>query len=190
MVITLRRGDCTPREGRASEQNCTPRCAIPKDMQACLSFTIRQRRATNRHEKRPRAEVRGLVMRRSTLRTERSPSSTERLAYRKSERRASGCRPGAMSVRRRQTALSPFASRDCLAQQLRKLCDVGCNPPRLVARYQSRRRSPAGLLLEIDIGERLTGLILHNETASLSSTTHGGGKRRWVTCSNLLRPRA
>jgi hypothetical protein len=88
-----------------------------------------------------------------------------------------------MSVRRRQTALSPFASRDCLAQQLRKLCDVGCNPPRLVARYQSRRRSPAGLLLEIDICERLTGLILHNETGFAFLD---GPRRREAALGHLL----
>jgi hypothetical protein len=40
----------------------------------------------------------------------------------------------------------------------------GREPPRLVVRHQSRRRSPAGLLLEIDIRQRAPGGILHDET--------------------------
>ena len=40
-------------------------------------------------------------------------------------------------------------------QQSRQPDDVGCNPPRLVARHQCRRRAPTGLILEIDVGERL-----------------------------------
>jgi hypothetical protein len=40
-------------------------------------------------------------------------------------------------------------------QQIRQLGDVGCNPPRLVAREQVRRRAPAGLGLEIDVRQRL-----------------------------------
>ena len=41
--------------------------------------------------------------------------------------------------------------------------DVDGDAPRLVARHQSRRRSPAGLLLEIDVSQRLAGVILHDE---------------------------
>jgi hypothetical protein len=41
------------------------------------------------------------------------------------------------------------------AQQLRQLRHVGGEAQRLVAGEQLGRRSPAGLILEIDVGERL-----------------------------------
>ena len=41
------------------------------------------------------------------------------------------------------------------AQQLRQLGDVGGDPPHLVAGEELGRRSPTGLLLAIDVGERL-----------------------------------
>jgi hypothetical protein len=45
---------------------------------------------------------------------------------------------------------------------------------------QLGRRSPAGLMLEIDIGERLAAMVAHDEHASNSSIDQGGGKRRSV----------
>ena len=47
-----------------------------------------------------------------------------------------------------------------LAQQLRQLGDVGGDAPGLVAGEQVRRRAPSGLILEIDVGERLPGCDL------------------------------
>ena len=41
------------------------------------------------------------------------------------------------------------------AQQLRQLGDVDGDAPGLVAGEEMRRRAPAPLLLEIDVGERL-----------------------------------
>jgi hypothetical protein len=38
------------------------------------------------------------------------------------------------------------------------------DPPRLVARHQSRRRSPAELLLEIDVRERVAVGVANDET--------------------------
>src|SRR5437773_12014226 len=40
-------------------------------------------------------------------------------------------------------------------QQLWRLGDVGGDPPRRVARHQPGRRSPAGFIFEVDIGERV-----------------------------------
>jgi hypothetical protein len=48
-------------------------------------------------------------------------------------------------------------------QQLWQLGDVRSDAPRFVTRHQSRCRSPAGLLLEIDLGQRQAGVILHDE---------------------------
>jgi len=46
---------------------------------------------------------------------------------------------------------------------------------------QIRRSEPPRLVLEVDVGERLTVAILHDETRpSVSSTDHGGGKRRGI----------
>ena len=50
-----------------------------------------------------------------------------------------------------------------IAQQRRQLGDVGSDPPRLVARQQLCRRSPAGLLLEIDVRQRLPASIVDDE---------------------------
>ena len=58
---------------------------------------------------------------------------------------------------------------------------------RVISLVAARR---PGSSSKIDIGERLTGLILHDETGFPFLDGHGGGKRRWVTCSNPLRPRA
>ena len=75
-----------------------------------------------------------------------------------------------------------------LVQQLRQLRDVRGDAPRLVARHQSRCRSPARLILEIDIRQRVPGVVLHDE--AISSTIHGGGKRRDVISAGTRRPRA
>jgi len=48
-------------------------------------------------------------------------------------------------------------------QPLRQLGYIGSDAPGLVPREQMRRRAPARLLLEIDIRERLPGMILHDE---------------------------
>lgn len=48
-------------------------------------------------------------------------------------------------------------------QHLRQLGDVRCDAPRLIARHQPRRRSPAGLLLKVHIGEGRAGVILDDE---------------------------
>ena len=42
-----------------------------------------------------------------------------------------------------------------VAQQLRQLGDVHGDAPRFIAGEQLRGRAPTGLLLEIDVGERL-----------------------------------
>src|SRR5690349_25167224 len=41
-------------------------------------------------------------------------------------------------------------------QELRRLSDVGGDAPRLVPGHQIRRCAPAGLVLEIDVGEGVT----------------------------------
>jgi hypothetical protein len=48
---------------------------------------------------------------------------------------------------------------------------------------QPGRRSPSRLILEIDIGELLAGVVLHDKQASNSSSDHGGGKRRLGRCA-------
>ena len=57
--------------------------------------------------------------------------------------------------------LSIQASR--LLQKLRQLGDVGRDPPRLVRVSRMRRRAPAGLLLEIDVGERVPVVVPDDE---------------------------
>jgi hypothetical protein len=49
-------------------------------------------------------------------------------------------------------------------EQVRQLRDIGGDAPGLVAGEQMCRRAPSRLLLEIDVGERLAGVILHDET--------------------------
>jgi hypothetical protein len=50
-----------------------------------------------------------------------------------------------------------------LAHQLRQLRNIHRNPPRLVFGEQLRRRSAAGLILEIDIGQLLPGAVRHDK---------------------------
>ena len=52
-----------------------------------------------------------------------------------------------------------------LAEQRRQLGDVGSDLPRIVARKQLCCRSPAGVILEIDVGQRLSVSIPHDDTA-------------------------
>jgi hypothetical protein len=40
----------------------------------------------------------------------------------------------------------------------------GGDPPRLILRQQLRRRSPAGLIFEIDIRKRLAAVVAHDKT--------------------------
>jgi hypothetical protein len=50
-----------------------------------------------------------------------------------------------------------------LPQKVRQLGDIGGDAPGLVAGEQVRRRATAGLLLEIDVGERLTAGVADDE---------------------------
>jgi hypothetical protein len=67
------------------------------------------------------------------------------------------------------------------AQHLRQLCDIGRDPAGLVLREPLHRHAPAGLVLEIDVGQRLASGV-DREAFVCSSTRHGGGKRRAVIC--------
>jgi hypothetical protein len=51
--------------------------------------------------------------------------------------------------------------------KLRQLRDIGRDPPRLVFAEQLGGRSPAGLILEINIGELLAAVIADNKTGVL-----------------------
>jgi hypothetical protein len=57
---------------------------------------------------------------------------------------------------RRSSVLRP-------TQQLRQLGDVGGDPPGFIAGHKIGRRSPARLLLVLDIRERVAVLVLHDE---------------------------
>ena len=63
---------------------------------------------------------------------------------------------------------SPSPPTAALTKQVRQLGDVRRDAPRLVARHQSRRRSPTGLLLEIGVGERLPVVIADDEAGRRS----------------------
>jgi hypothetical protein len=52
-----------------------------------------------------------------------------------------------------------------LAEQRRQPGDVRCNPPCIFARQQLCQCSPAGVIIEIDIGERLTVSIPNDDAA-------------------------
>ena len=58
---------------------------------------------------------------------------------------------------------SRLAYRRRPAQQLRQLGDVGGDAPGLVAGEQLGRRAPSRLILEIDIGQRLTAGVADDE---------------------------
>jgi len=47
-------------------------------------------------------------------------------------------------------------------QQLRQLGDIRRDPPRLIFREQLGRRSPARLVLEVDVSELLAVVIAHD----------------------------
>jgi hypothetical protein len=65
------------------------------------------------------------------------------------------------------------------AQQLRQLGDVGGDAPGFVRSEQLGRRAPSRLILEIDVGEATCPVASQTmKQASVSSTDHGGGKRR------------
>jgi len=61
--------------------------------------------------------------------------------------------------------------------RLRGLSEIATNPPRLILAEQLGCRSPPRLVLEIDVGERLSVVVAHDKTGG---TDHGGGKRRTV----------
>ena len=67
-------------------------------------------------------------------------------------------------------------------QQPRQLRNIGRDPAGLVAREQIGGRATAGVLLEVDVGERVAFAVLDYEEqeAFASSMSHGGGKRRDV----------
>jgi hypothetical protein len=50
-----------------------------------------------------------------------------------------------------------------ILEQLRQLGKVGRNPARFVAGQEIARCTPAGLLLEIDVGKRLAAVVADNE---------------------------
>ena len=50
-----------------------------------------------------------------------------------------------------------------IAAKVPAASDVGGNPPRLITRHPSSRRSPARLIVKVHIGQRLAGVILHDE---------------------------
>jgi hypothetical protein len=52
-------------------------------------------------------------------------------------------------------------------QQVRQFSNIHRNPPRLIPRQQFRRRSSPRLILEIDIGERLTVMVVDNKAGGL-----------------------
>jgi hypothetical protein len=51
-----------------------------------------------------------------------------------------------------------------MTQQLRQLGDIRRDPPRLIFREQLGRRSPARLVLEVDVSELLAVVIAHHIT--------------------------
>ena len=55
---------------------------------------------------------------------------------------------------------------------LGQLGDVDRDPPGLISRQHLCRRSPAGLILEIDVGQRVPGVILHDGAAILAVVSH------------------
>src|SRR6185437_5817922 len=81
------------------------------------------------------------------------------------------------------TAGAPRSRVAWWSQQLRQLGDVDGDTPRLFAGHQVRRRAPAGLVLEIDVGERVA-LSVPDDVAVLTELHvgvidgPGGGKRR------------
>ena len=50
-----------------------------------------------------------------------------------------------------------------LGKQLRQLRDIDRNPPRLIFAQQFGGRAPAGLILEIYVGELLTVVVADNK---------------------------
>ena len=99
---------------------------------------------------------RSLHRRRPYLRT----ASTQRQQRPRQSRRAPHGRPNKSPRPPKQKV-----SRWCVlpSQQRRQLRDVGGDAPGLVAGEEVRRRTPARLLLEIDIGERLTVGVADDE---------------------------
>ena len=60
------------------------------------------------------------------------------------------------------------------AQQFGQLNEVRHHAPRLVAREQVRRCTSARLVLEVEIAERLTVLVTHNEACGLRRSMAAG----------------
>src|SRR6516164_2350089 len=70
-----------------------------------------------------------------------------------------------------------------LVQKLRQFCNIHRDPPCLIFAEQFGRGSPAGLVLAIDVAQRLSVTVPDDEQAAVSSTDHGagsgGGARRF-----------
>jgi hypothetical protein len=67
--------------------------------------------------------------------------------------------------------------------------DVGCDPPGFVAGEEVRRRATVRLLLEVNVGQRLTVGAADYEAGVGLVAVHGGGNRRGGTlalCGALL----
>ena len=74
--------------------------------------------------------------------------------------------------------LSRLAFRRPPAQQVRQLGDVGGDAPSLIFGQQVGGRLSAGIVLEVEIAERLTVLVAEKHALFNSSTVERGGKRR------------
>jgi hypothetical protein len=83
----------------------------------------------------------------------------------------------------------PYPALGESAQQLRQLGDVGGDAPGLVAGQQVSRRSPAGLLLEIDLDQRAWPFrSLTIKQAALCSSMNPGGRKRRRSVTPDVRP--
>ena len=65
----------------------------------------------------------------------------------------------------------------CKAQQLRQLGDVGGNAPGLVAGEQVCRRTASGLVLEIEMPQRLPSRVADDETLGMLVVQGGASLR-------------
>ena len=64
-------------------------------------------------------------------------------------------------------------------QQLRQLGDVRGDAPSLISGEQLGRSSPAGLLLEIEVGERVAAMIADDEAGVGSADHRAAGPERY-----------
>jgi hypothetical protein len=78
------------------------------------------------------------------------------------------------------------------AEQIGELGDIHRDPPRLIPRHQSRRGSSPRLVLEIDVGERVTVRVAHDKTVltQLHVRIINGPRRRESTLGHAVLTRA